>query len=111
MDLHGRRLRQRATRYARPRAEDVSRLMSTSESITDLTSTLYDTLSRAVDGELDQAEVPGLVETIDFQVRSIVDELEGRLESLEWQVAQEQMRSQPRTNVPASRPPRRRWWQ
>lgn len=85
--------------------------MSTSESITDLTSTLYDTLSRAVDGELDQAEVPSIVETIDFQVRSIVDELEGRLESLEWQVAQVQVRSQPRTNVPASRPPRRRWWQ
>lgn len=85
--------------------------MSTSESITDLTSTLYDTLSRAVDGELDQAEVPSIVETIDFQVRSIVDELEGRLESLEWQVAQVQMRSQPLTNVPASRPPRRRWWQ
>lgn len=85
--------------------------MSTSESIADLTSTLYDTLSRAVEGEVDQTEVSGIVETIDFQVRSIVEELEGRLENLEWQFTQVQMRSQPRTNVPASRPPRRRWWQ
>lgn len=84
--------------------------MSTSESITDLTSTLYDTLSRAVDGDLDQAEVSGIVETIDFQVRGIVDELEGRLENLEWQAAQAQLRNQPRASAPASRP-RRKWWQ
>lgn len=85
--------------------------MSASESVSDLTSTLYDTLSSAVDGELDQTEVPGIVETIDFQVRNIVEDLEDRLASLEWQVTQLQMRTQPRTNVPASRPPRRRWWQ
>ncbi|MGH3352298.1 MAG: hypothetical protein ACRDPS_16640 [Nocardioides sp.] len=85
--------------------------MSTSEHITDLTSTLYDAFSRAVDGEVDQAEVPGIVETIDFQVRSIVEDLEGRLESLERQVTRAQMRSQPSTAAPTRKPPSRKWWQ